>query len=44
MQKRCGINIEDDEELVKFHLEDNFIEHEDLLEIDDFDFEIEEED
>lgn len=35
--KRCGIDIEDDEELVKFHLENNFQEHQGLLEIDDFD-------
>lgn len=37
LAKRCGIDITDDEELVKFHLENNFQEHVDLLEIDDFD-------
>lgn len=42
--KRCGIDINDDEELVQFHLENNFQEHMDLLELDDFGFEIEKED
>lgn len=41
--RQCRIDIENDEELVKFHLENNFGEHEDLLEIDDFCFEEEEE-
>lgn len=41
--KQCRIDTENDEELVKFHLENNFGEHEDLLEIDDFYFEEEEE-
>lgn len=40
--KECRINIEDDEELVKFHLENNFGEHVDLLDISDFEFEAEE--
>lgn len=35
--KRCEIDIKDDEELVRFHLDNNFQEHVDLLEIDDFD-------
>ncbi len=37
--KQCGIDIEDDEQVVKFHLENNFSEHQDLLDIDDFEFE-----
>lgn len=37
--KRCGVNTEDDDELVKFHLENNFQEHVDLLDIDDFSYE-----
>lgn len=41
--KQCRIDTENDEELVKFHLKNNFGEHEDLLEIDDFYFEEEEE-
>ena len=40
--ERVGIDIEDDEELVKFHLENNFNEHVDLLYIGDFEFESEE--
>lgn len=38
--QNCGIDINDDEELVKFYLENNFTEHMDLLEIDDYDFEL----
>ncbi|MCI8641009.1 MAG: hypothetical protein HFJ59_03960 [Clostridia bacterium] len=38
--KNCGIDVKNDEELVKFHLENNFDEHQDLLEIDDFDFDV----
>lgn len=41
--KQCRIDTENDEELVKFHLENNFDEHVDLLDIDDFYFEEEEE-
>lgn len=43
--KNCRIDVEDNEELVKFHLENNFQEHADLLNIDDFDsgIEVEEE-
>ena len=37
--KKCSINIEDDDELVKFHLENNFQEHVDLLSIDDYSYE-----
>lgn len=37
--KRCGVNTEDDDELVKFHLENNFQEHVDLLDMDDFSYE-----
>ena len=37
--KDCGVNIEDNDELVKFHLENNFQEHMDLLYIDDFYYE-----
>ena len=37
--KDCAIDIEDDDELVKFHLENNFQEHMDLLSIDDFTYE-----
>lgn len=37
--KDCGIDIENDDELVKFHLENNFEEHVDLLNIDDFSYE-----
>lgn len=40
--KNCGIDIENEEKLVEFHLENNFQEHMDLLEIDDFEFESEE--
>lgn len=35
--KNCGIDINDDDELVKFHLENNFGEHQDLLDISDYD-------
>ena len=37
--KRYGIDVEDEEELVRYHLKNNFIEHEGLLTIEDFDFE-----
>lgn len=37
--KDSGIDIENDDELVKFHLENNFEEHEDLLSIYDFTYE-----
>lgn len=37
--KNCRIDIENDDELVKFHLENNFQEHMDLLSIDDFTYE-----
>ena len=37
--KKCSINIEDDDELVKFHLENNFQEHVNLLSIDDYTYE-----
>ena len=37
--KKCGIDTENDDELVKFHLEHNFQEHMDLLIIDDFSYE-----
>lgn len=37
--KKCSINIEDDDELVKFHLENNFQEHVDLLSIDYYTYE-----
>ena len=37
--KNCGIDIESDDELVKYHLENNFQEHMDLLSIDDFSYE-----
>lgn len=40
--KHYGINVEDDEELVKFYLENNFVEYKDLLFINDFEFEVEE--
>lgn len=37
--KKCGINIEDDDELVKFHLENHFEEHMDLLHMENWDYE-----
>lgn len=37
--KDCGIDIKNNDELVKFHLENNFQEHVDLLSIDDFTYE-----
>ena len=39
--EQYGIDIEDDEELVKFHLESNFNEHVDLLSIEDYEYEVE---
>ena len=36
--KEYGIDVDDDNELVKFHLENNFSEHMDLLMIEDFDY------
>lgn len=37
MAKNFGIEEDDTEELVKFHLENNFAEHMDLLMIEDVD-------
>lgn len=41
--KECRVDIEDDEELVKFYLENNFEEHVDLLDISNFEYEAEKE-
>lgn len=37
--KRCGVNVEDDDDLLNFHLDNNFQEHQDLLYIDDYSYE-----
>lgn len=37
--KRCGINITNNDELVKFHLENDFQEHMDLLMMESWDYE-----
>ena len=39
--KRCGVNIEDDYDLLEFYLENNFQEYQDLLYIDDYSCEVE---
>lgn len=36
--KNIGIDITDTDELVKFHLENNFGEHQDILVIDDYEY------
>ena len=37
--KKYGINIEDDDELVKFYLENHFEEYMDLLHMENWDYE-----
>ena len=37
--KNCGIDIENDEELVEFHLKNNFQEYVDLLSVENLTYE-----
>ena len=41
--KKCGIDIDDDDELVRFHLENHFEEYQDYLHIENYEYESEEE-
>ena len=41
--RQCGINVDDDGELVRFHLDNSFGDHMDLLDMDDYEYESEEE-
>ena len=38
--KKLGIDVTDTDELVKYHLESNFAEHQDCLVIDDYEYDI----